>query len=65
MRPILRGKKFLMNATAGRLPTLQTVTSAAPNAGAGLMLASLVLSWITLGRCHIQQLISRSEHLEK
>ena len=63
MRPIPRGK-YMINDTGDPIPKGQTVTSAAPNAGAGLMLASLVLSWITLGRCHIQQLISRSEHLE-
>jgi hypothetical protein len=53
-----------MNDTGDPIPKGQTVTSAALSAGAGSTLATLVLSWITPGRCHTQQSISRSEHLE-
>ena len=61
MRPIPRGK-YMINDTGDPIPKGQTVTSAAPSAGAGSTLATLVLSWITPGRCHIQQSIS--QHLE-
>jgi hypothetical protein len=52
-----------MSGKANALRGRRTVTSGAPSAGAGLTLATLVLSWTTRGRCRIQRLFSRSEHL--
>jgi hypothetical protein len=63
MRPILRGKylderlrHFPKDAADNHIKC--------PDCGGWIDVSDLVPSWITPGPCRIQQLISRSDHLE-